>query len=221
MNKVLLIVMAAALLVAFLAYNHHQHAQAEIARREAESLRQQAEELRQRAQQQADEAQQRLEQQSRALAQQASDLSAQASALHAEATALKEQVSAEHEAAEAAQRHGQVRLSRMEGLSAANAVRTAVAERYMSTGKLPESNREAGVAQAEQFKGRSLQRLDVGRNGSITLTFDEKAGGDGGGVIRLVPEITNTPQALKWRCVSPSYEDIAIDAPQCEYRAGQ
>jgi len=216
MKKILIALVA--VLIAFVFYDQHQR-EVRAAKAAAQAAEERAEELRLQSQAQAAA----IKEQTEALAARAADLNQQAETLHAETTALKQEVAAEHEAAAAqreeivaTQQRFQTKAYRMEGLSAAQGVKQAIAQRFGEFGKLPGSNREAGVAEPEKFAGQSLRRLDVGRNGMITLTFDEKSGVDNGR-IQLIPD-TATQPTLKWRCVSPDFEDITVTSALCEFK---
>ncbi|MEX2481125.1 MAG: pilin [Gammaproteobacteria bacterium] len=64
-----------------------------------------------------------------------------------------------------------VRAKVTEGLSLASAGKTAVSEYFASTGGLPTTNDEAGMATSESISGNSVDNVAVGANGVITITF--------------------------------------------------
>ena len=64
-----------------------------------------------------------------------------------------------------------VRAKVTEGLSLASAGKTAVSEYFASRGTLPSSNDEAGMADSEDISGNSVDYVEVGTNGLITVVF--------------------------------------------------
>lgn len=195
------LVTLAVIVIALVAYDIFKRSEVRAAKEQAQMLKEQAAAL----QKQAD-----------ALKQQTDAMNEHANALYAEATAMKDEVAAEHTAAELEQQRYLLKSYRMEGLAAAQSVKVAIAEVFTSTGKLPASNKEAGVAEPEQFNGQALQSLQVGRAGIITLAYNEKSGVRDGRIL-LIPDISNTTVVIKWRCESPDFKDIAVSMAQCEY----
>ena len=210
-----LLITIAVVLIVLLAYDNYRRTELRAARQEAETLKERADELAKQARVQAEA----IKEQTEALRRQSDALGAHAAELQTQASAMKDEVAAEHAASELAQQRSLLRVHRMEGLSAAQSVKVAIAEKYMSSGKMPGSNREADIAAPYQFAGQSLRSLKVERDGSITLLYDEKAGA-GGGTIKLSPHVNTQTMMISWRCVS-DYQDIAQTVPQCEYRAAQ
>jgi len=198
----------ALVLPALLGYEQYRRSEARAARELAEQLREQAEALSRQTKAQTE-----------AMQEQAQQLKQQSEALQQQTEAMKQQVAQEHEQAESAQRLYLTRSYRMEGLAAAQSVKVAITEYYMNYGKLPHSNREAGVAEPDKFSGQALRRLTVDAHGAIELTYDEKSG-IGGGTIRLVPDVSNATAMITWRCQSPDFSDIALSVAQCEYVPG-
>jgi hypothetical protein len=103
-----------------------------------------------------------------------------------------------------------------EGLALAVSIKNQIAYFYSETGKLPSSNQEIGLPEAEQFVGQSLTSLAVSDGGAITLTFNELSGVKDG-IIRLVPDASNPAMVVQWQCVTPNYKNIGGWAPQCKY----
>ena len=95
--------------------------------------------------------------------------------------------------------------------------KVAVAESFMTTGKMPVNNAEAGLPAAETYRGRSLRTAQVVPDGRIRLTFDSESGHDGG-VIELVPEIGHLDSmGVQWRCETRDYPQIIRSVPSCDY----
>jgi hypothetical protein len=210
-----LLITVAVVLIVLLVYDNHRRTELRIARQEAETLKERADELAKQARVQTEA----IKEQTEALRRQSDALNQHATELQAQASAMKDEVAAEHAASDLAQLRSLLRTHRMEGLSAAQSVKVAIAEKYMSSGKMPGSNREAGIAAPDQFAGQSLRSLKVERDGSITLLYNEKAGADGA-TIKLSPSVNTQTMMISWQCVS-DYQDIAQTVPQCEYRPAQ
>lgn len=103
--------------------------------------------------------------------------------------------------------------------AATGSMRTAIAEYYMTTAKMPATNVEAGLPAAEQYRGKTLKSAAVMSGGSIELTFDANSGVDGGR-IHLVPDISRADaMGIQWRCETSDYAQIKRALPTCEYRA--
>lgn len=99
------------------------------------------------------------------------------------------------------------------GMSVTN---TAIQEYYSNTGKWPASNEVCGLPEPEAFHGKSLTRLDVSGL-TVTLTFDAKSGVDGGQVIYTGQTTPQLVMGIQWKCVSPTFPDIAAAIPDCTY----
>jgi len=67
-----------------------------------------------------------------------------------------------------------IRTQVMEGLNLATGVKTALATFDSMRGNLPKTNEAAGIAAAESFTGTYVTRVEVGKDGAITITY----GGD-------------------------------------------
>ena len=112
--------------------------------------------------------------------------------------------------------HRAIELIRGDVVAMASA-RVAVAESFMTTGKMPTSNAEAGLPDAESYRGRSLRSANVLADGRIRLTFDRESGHDGG-VIDLVPEVGHLDaMGVQWRCETRDYPQIIRAVPSCDY----
>ena len=102
---------------------------------------------------------------------------------------------------------------------AAAAAKTAVTESYLTMGRMPTSNAEAGLPPADSYRGRSLRSAAVVADGRIRLTYDGESGHDGG-VIDLVPELGHTDaMGVQWRCETRDYPQIVRALPSCDYLA--
>ena len=104
---------------------------------------------------------------------------------------------------------------------ATGAIRTAVAEYYANTGKLPQDNAACGLPPPDAYRGRTLQSATVDASGAVTFVFDGKSGKDGGR-IRLVADISDRDRVMamgvQWRCETADYPQISHLLPYCEYK---
>lgn len=95
--------------------------------------------------------------------------------------------------------------------------KVAVAESFMTTGKMPVNNAEAGLPAAESYRGRSLRAAQIVPDGRIRLTFDGESGHDGG-IVELIPEIGHLDSmGVQWRCETRDYPQIIRAVPSCDY----
>lgn len=100
---------------------------------------------------------------------------------------------------------------------AAGSMKVAIAEYYMSTGKLPTSNKQSGLPDPEDYRGHTLLRATVRLDGAIEMTFDAHSG-KAGGRIRLIPELAHAnAMGVQWRCESPDYAQIRRIIPTCDF----
>ena len=102
-------------------------------------------------------------------------------------------------------------------LMAAAGIKTAVAEFYVSMGKMPKDNAEAGLSAPAEYRGQTLRSATVNPDGSIDFEFDEASGKDGGHV-RFVADLAHAnAMGVQWHCESADYSDIASAIPNCAY----
>jgi len=100
---------------------------------------------------------------------------------------------------------------------ATGSMKVAVAEYYMSMGKLPSSNKQAGLAEPGDFRGRTLKSATIRTDGSIELVFDANSGVDGGR-IRLIPDLAHAnAMGVQWRCESPDFALVRRIIPTCDF----
>ncbi|MEO7916883.1 MAG: pilin [Dokdonella sp.] len=102
-------------------------------------------------------------------------------------------------------------------IGAMTSAKVAVSESFMTTGRMPASNAEAGLPAVDSYRGRSLRSASVIVDGRIRLTFDGESGHDGG-VIDLVPEVGQLDSmGVQWRCETADYPQIVRAVPTCDY----
>lgn len=104
-----------------------------------------------------------------------------------------------------------------EDLALVAGMRTAIAEAYMSLGRMPANAAEAGLPPAEQYRGKTLKAATLLADGRIELVFDAQSGVDGGRVLLVADTTRANATGIQWRCVTPDYPLIARAAPSCEY----
>ena len=64
-----------------------------------------------------------------------------------------------------------IRAKVTEGLSLASAGKTAISEYFASNGTIPTNNTQAGMADSADISGNSVDFVEVGTNGVISVTF--------------------------------------------------
>lgn len=97
-----------------------------------------------------------------------------------------------------------VRSKITEGLFLAGGAKTAVAETYDSTGRMPVGgNGSFGLAQPASIVGNHVASISVSSTGIITINYDNGVGGNptaNNTLITLVPATTLTPGSVEWNC---------------------
>jgi type IV pilus assembly protein PilA len=95
-----------------------------------------------------------------------------------------------------------VRAKVTEGLAAAAAARTAVAESYAARGELPATNAAAGLEAATAYATPTiLNSVTVGTAGIITVAFKAIGGGvTADQTIVFTPTVNDTTQGITWVC---------------------
>ncbi|MEJ7136842.1 pilin [Amphibiibacter pelophylacis] len=85
-----------------------------------------------------------------------------------------------------------------EGLTLASAAKTGVTEYYTSNNKLPTSNSDVGLPEANKIVGTAVKSVGVGANGVITVTFNDKVATDA--TLTLTPDVTTSTGSIAWKC---------------------
>lgn len=101
-----------------------------------------------------------------------------------------------------------VRSKVSEGLNLASGAKTAVAETWQSSGKMPTSNTAAGLAKPSSITGNyvSTVTVDNGGTGKITVAFS-KPPQIANSILVLSP--TTGTGSIKWSCGSSAGTTIA------------
>ena len=101
----------------------------------------------------------------------------------------------------------QVAAEIKEGLNLAAGVRAAVTEFWWDTARLPSDNQEAGIAEAQEIRGRFVNSVTVGqRNGEIVIEYGNHAAPViSGATLTLKLEIEGRQPV--WTCASAYIPD--------------
>lgn len=83
-----------------------------------------------------------------------------------------------------------------EGLALAAGAKASVTEYFSSQGKFPSSNVSAGLAKSTDIKGNAVKSVEVGKDGLITITYNEKV--KDGATLQLSP--TSGAGGVQWKC---------------------
>ena len=98
-----------------------------------------------------------------------------------------------------------------EGLALAAGAKASVTEFFSSNGRMPESNRSAGLATDTDIKGNAVTKVSVGAKGLITITYNEKVKSNA--TLLLSP--TTGAGGVQWRCKAGSNMEAAWLPANC------
>ncbi|MDQ9092262.1 pilin [Pseudoalteromonas haloplanktis] len=94
-----------------------------------------------------------------------------------------------------------------EGLGLAAGAKGAVTEYYVTEAKWPTTNALAGIPTDTDISGNSVEKVNVGADGVITVTFNEKV--STGATLTLTPGIASNGGSITWTCaagtINPNY----------------
>jgi type IV pilus assembly protein PilA len=93
-----------------------------------------------------------------------------------------------------------IRAKVSEGVSAAAAARTAVAESWNSTGAFPASNDDAGLATAASYATGYVTSLTVGADGVITVVLGTLGNTTADGTNLVFTPFANAAGGVDWGC---------------------
>lgn len=143
-------------------------------------------------------------------------LSGEVSALKREQQRMRETLDQSHEALAASADEASLRIR--EDLQAVAGMRVAIVEYYLTNGRMPAQQADAGLPAPERYRGRTLTSATMTADGSIDLMFDAASGVDGGR-IRFVADTTRAEaMGVRWRCETADYPQIKRVSPLCEYK---
>lgn len=102
-----------------------------------------------------------------------------------------------------------IRTRVAEGLNLASSAKVAVTEYYTNFKKWPTSNSDAGLADASKITGNGVDKVEVGTNGKITITYNSKVDSTNN-TIEFSPVTTNPDpgQSIKWKCATGSTNGV-------------
>lgn len=105
-----------------------------------------------------------------------------------------------------------IRSQVSEGLSLADGAKTAVAEFYTNTGRLPSSNGSAGLAQAGSIKGSYVSQVNVDTTGIVDVKYSSTSPQKANAKINnqtLLLSPSPSVGSITWRCksstIAPKY----------------
>ncbi len=91
-----------------------------------------------------------------------------------------------------------------EGLSMGSALQRDVVLHHTMLGDFPSSNVEAGASAPDSYRGKYVNRMEIGPGGKITISYDDPA--LPGGTLELTPR--SVDREVSWTCssttISPS-----------------
>ena len=83
-----------------------------------------------------------------------------------------------------------------EGIALASGAKSSVTEFYSSMGHFPGTNESAGLANATDIKGNAVTSVQVGTDGLITITYNDKV--ENGKTLLLSP--ISGVGSVRWKC---------------------
>jgi len=92
-----------------------------------------------------------------------------------------------------------IRAQVSEGLSLMDGAKTAVAEFYTNTGRMPGSNASAGLASATSISGKYVTQVDAS-GGTLIATYGGDANAKISGGTLTLSAITSSGGSIKWSC---------------------
>ena len=99
-----------------------------------------------------------------------------------------------------------------EGVVLMDGVKASVRAYYLDTGRLPRSNEEIDLPEADTISGQYVKSVGVDPQGRIVATFSATAPHTAVPVIDgaklLVTPLPNGPDSLKWQCGSKSLKQV-------------
>ncbi len=99
-----------------------------------------------------------------------------------------------------------------EGLQLATSAKSAVTTYYSVNGKHPDSDDSKvihtalGLAEAEKIKGNAVNSVSVGKDGLITIAYNEKV--EDGKTLQLKPDVQADSGSFIWNCIIPQENGV-------------
>jgi Pilin (bacterial filament) len=106
-----------------------------------------------------------------------------------------------------------------EAFMAAQQVRLATAEFFLSEGKWPTFNKEAGLPAADSFQTETIRSVALepaAKGARIRVKFKNESG-----IEQQLLMLANSSSAgqVSWSCISPDVKDVQEVLPNCRYQA--
>jgi type IV pilus assembly protein PilA len=102
-----------------------------------------------------------------------------------------------------------IRSQVSEGMSLADAAKTALAEYKANTGNWPGTNASAGIATAASIKGSYVTSVDVSTKGKITATYSQPKANSAIQGKKLILSAVSNSGSIAWTCkgtdINPKY----------------
>ncbi|MDF0605983.1 pilin [Neisseriaceae bacterium TC5R-5] len=109
----------------------------------------------------------------------------------------------------------------MTGLQLAAPVKLAVVRYHTIHGVYPDADDAhtiLGISAPEQYKSGAIDKIQVGEEGEITLTYNDKVTGNKGTTANLLltPNLDESGGALyQWKCTLPSGVEVKYAPSEC------
>jgi len=100
-----------------------------------------------------------------------------------------------------------------DAIARASLFKTALSEYFMSMGKWPESQSEAGLAAPESYAGGAVASISVVPQGMVVIRLNNQI--ENGAKILLVPEANAQSYAINWHCRTEGSEKARRLLPDC------
>ena len=99
-----------------------------------------------------------------------------------------------------------IRARVTEGVTAAGAFKSFVADYYISENTFPNSNAQAGAGTPTIYATTYIQSITVGAGGIVDVAFTAALGGtvSAGELIRFTPTVAIAGGAIQWQCTAGS-----------------
>jgi type IV pilus assembly protein PilA len=92
-----------------------------------------------------------------------------------------------------------------EGLTLADAAKTAVSEYWATNGSMPGKNSSVGLPKATSINGNAVTSVEIGSGGLITITYNTKV--ESGKTLLLSP--VNANGMIQWKCKKGTTNPVA------------
>lgn len=101
-----------------------------------------------------------------------------------------------------------------DALVRASMFKVALAEYFMSNGRWPKTQAEAGLANAESYAGDAVSGISIADKGVVVITLNSQI--ESGAKIKLVPDANLQSYVINWRCSTEGSEKLSRLLPDCK-----